>query len=278
MASADLTPNLEVGGLTLELETSVKFVKLCALKFGWGELSGATVMDLGCGKDLPCAKTVLEHFPKVKSIIALDSSREQLDAITFRSDKIVHFLADITHRREIRQYERKVDKIVSTNVLHQIPSKERVFRNVYRLLKSGGEAAFLFTSDLGIYHVLESLQMDDKYKDYFKGSDITEWYSRKLKSNDYREILERYRFEVIEITEMKDHMFIEQYGLFENTLFKSVAAAFSVPSELVTEINEAASNLYRTKFSERRSIYASTEISILVKKRSDVSRNTCSNS
>ncbi|XP_055946070.1 uncharacterized protein LOC129976487 [Argiope bruennichi] len=279
MASAgETTLSSEAGELTLNLETTIKFVKLCASKFGWEDLSEATVMDLGCGKDLNCARTVLEDFPNVKSIIALDGNREQLDEITFKSDKIIHLLADIRHRREIRQYEGKIDKIISTHVLHQIPSKERVFRNVYRLLKSGGEAAFLFTSDLGIYHVLESLQMDDKYKDYFKGSDITELYSSKIKSDDYREMLGRLGFEVIEITETKDHMSVEHFGLFENTLFKFVAAAFSVPSELVTEINEAASHLYLTKFCEQSSIYASTEMSIFVKKPSELPSDSCSNS
>ncbi|GBN69597.1 hypothetical protein AVEN_244132-1 [Araneus ventricosus] len=159
--------------LPLNAETTEKFVKLCASTFGWEDLSEDTVMDVGCGKGLYCARTVLENFPNVKSIIALDGSPAQLEGITFKSPRITRLLADILKRTDIHRYEGKVDKVISTHVLHQIQNKEKVFKNVYRLLKPGGEAGFLFTSDFGLYHVLNNLRQDSKYKDYFKvGIDI----------------------------------------------------------------------------------------------------------
>ncbi|CAL1273976.1 unnamed protein product [Larinioides sclopetarius] len=263
--------------LPLNLETTEKFVKLCASTFGWEDLSEDIVMDLGCGKGLHCARALLENFPNVKSIIALDGNPKELEGITFKSPRITQVLADILKRRDIHQYEGKVDKVISTHVLHQISNKEKVFKNVYRLLYPGGEAAFLFTSDFGLYHVLNELRRDSRFKDYFKGSDIFELYSSELKADNYREMLEKIGFKVIEIAEEKDDFSSDQFVVFERTLFNSVAKAFSVPSELVPEINDSASHLYRTKYLDQKSIYAATEMSIFVTKPSDADTR-CSSS
>ncbi|GBO24089.1 hypothetical protein AVEN_75785-1, partial [Araneus ventricosus] len=61
------------------------------------------------------------------------------------------------------------------------------------------------------------------------------------------------------------------------TLHDAVTKAFSVPPELVPEINDSASRLYRSKYCDQKSIYAATEMSIFVTKPPD-SDTGCSSS
>jgi len=102
------------------------------------ELRGdETVLDAGCGTGQVTA-TLLERLPRGR-VIALDGSRQMLDAARerFAGDARVSYVyADLA---EPLPLEQPVDAIVSTSTFHWVLDHDALFHHLAAALKPGGQ-------------------------------------------------------------------------------------------------------------------------------------------
>lgn len=115
-------------------------------------LEGMTVLDLGCGSGLDvyvAAKLVGEHG----RVIGVDMTQEQIDvALKYQEEQRqrfgyqksnVHFIKGyIEDLRAAGIADHSVDVVISNCVINLSPDKERVFAEIWRVLKPGGELYF----------------------------------------------------------------------------------------------------------------------------------------
>jgi arsenite methyltransferase len=113
-------------------------------------LAGATVLDLGCGSGRDCYVLSKLVGPQGR-VIGLDMTAEQLAVARRHQD--FHAAAFGWRNTEFRQgyiedlrdagiADASVDVVVSNCVLNLSPDKPRVFREIFRVLKPGGELYF----------------------------------------------------------------------------------------------------------------------------------------
>ncbi|MBI4405217.1 MAG: methyltransferase domain-containing protein [Deltaproteobacteria bacterium] len=116
------------------------------------ELEGKTVLDLGCGSGRDCY--LLSKLVGEKGrVIGVDMTDKQLEVarrhLSFHMDKYgfttpnIQFLNGyIEDLESIGIKNSSVDVVISNCVINLSPEKERVFSEIFRVLKPGGELYF----------------------------------------------------------------------------------------------------------------------------------------
>ena len=102
------------------------------------ELSGKTVLDLGCGYGWHC-KYAAEQG--AKSVLGIDQS-EKMIAEAEKRNAAENIKYRVCSLQKYAYPQETYDLVVSNLVLHYIKDLDGIYRNVYRTLKPGG--IFLF--------------------------------------------------------------------------------------------------------------------------------------
>jgi SAM-dependent methyltransferase len=113
-------------------------------------LEGATVLDLGCGSGRDCYLLSSLVGPGGR-VIGIDMTDEQLAVaqrhIDYHAEKFGHANVEFRHGyiedlADAGIADASVDLVVSNCVLNLSPDKPRVFAEIFRVLKPGGELYF----------------------------------------------------------------------------------------------------------------------------------------
>ena len=111
--------------------------------------SGDAILDLGCGTGELTAYLAELVGPQGKVVgVDPDKERLQLARLSYRNAKNLSFVeGNATTISETFPAE-SFDIIFSNYVIHWIPDKAKVFRNMFTCLKPGGKIALVYVSDI----------------------------------------------------------------------------------------------------------------------------------
>jgi len=115
-------------------------------------LRGMTVLDLGCGtgRDVYIASKLVGESGHVIGVdmtdeqigIAIKYQEEQRESFGYDRSNVTFKQGYIEDLKSLGIEDNSVDVVISNCVINLSPNKEQVFREIYRVLKPGGELYF----------------------------------------------------------------------------------------------------------------------------------------
>lgn len=98
--------------------------------------SDSKVLEFGCGT----GSTALIHAPKVREILAIDSSKKMIEIANLKLKK--SNLTNLKFKQatlfELTEPQSSFDAVLGLNVLHLVPKTEETIKKSFDLLKKGG--------------------------------------------------------------------------------------------------------------------------------------------
>ncbi|MFA6099982.1 MAG: arsenite methyltransferase [Patescibacteria group bacterium] len=156
---------------------------------------GETVLDLGSGAGFDCFLAVRKVGPTGK-VIGVDMSeamiaKAEANALKSGFNNVEFKLGDI---EKLPIDDQSVDVIISNCVVNLAPNKSKVFKEAYRVLKTGGR---MYLSDIVLLGELTEAQKTDE-------SLIAGCVGGALQKDDYIKIIQEAGFQVNILSEDKD--------------------------------------------------------------------------
>ncbi|GFS54392.1 hypothetical protein TNIN_409711 [Trichonephila inaurata madagascariensis] len=234
------------------LEPARELIARCITELNWEDLSEDTVMDIGCGGFFLCTRALLEKFPRMGCLLAVDKFRtisneikeDEFFAEYFRNNSLQFHLADITDSSSLEFYRGLIHKIVSRNMLQHVTDKEMAFQHMYDLLRPGGHAAVLFCIENPVETWRLIISTSTNWEQY-RRNEIILFYAANLEDGYYENVLEDIGFRVVRC-ERSDvqHQFENDQTLLTKLL--SLATIFlKIPEDKMTQFKEESVKLFK---------------------------------
>ncbi|GFS40867.1 hypothetical protein TNIN_22671, partial [Trichonephila inaurata madagascariensis] len=232
------------------LEPARRFITRCEIELDWEDLSDDTIMDMGCGIHFSCTRALLEKFPRIGCLVAIDivnvmtkEIREDEFFAEYFGKEILQFRhLDITDC--LKNYGKIVNKIVCRNVLQQVFDKEMAFQNMYDLLRPGGHAAILFciATPVGTCHL--RLSSSTNWAQHRRNA-IPFFTPANLEEGYYKKLLEKIGFQVVlcERRTVRNQFLDDQSFLRSFLTFARVQ--FNIPQGRMTQFKEESVKLFK---------------------------------
>ena len=184
--------------MTFEFDAE-KYKKASTHQKEWGKrliaelnLKGSErILDLGCG-DGGLTTGLAELVPDGQ-VIGIDASSAMIESArkAHKAENLKFELMDIN----AIDFEAEFDVVFSNATLHWVKDHQRLLRNVYKGLKSGGTAHFNFAGDGNcsyFFKVVKEVMAEKEYAGYFEGFDWP-WYMPRI--DEYEKLLKESSFE-----------------------------------------------------------------------------------
>ncbi|MCB1178497.1 MAG: methyltransferase domain-containing protein [Leptospiraceae bacterium] len=115
-------------------------------------LEGLTVLDLGCGTGRD-SFLISQLVGEEGRVIGVDMTQKQIDVgnnyidyhtkkFGFKKSNVSFIQGSIENLKELGIEDESIDLVISNCVINLSPDKEAVFKEIYRVLKKGGELYF----------------------------------------------------------------------------------------------------------------------------------------
>ncbi|HBH60502.1 MAG TPA: arsenite S-adenosylmethyltransferase [Nitrospiraceae bacterium] len=149
---------------------------------------GETVLDLGSGAGFDCFLAA-DRVGTTGRIIGVDMTAEMIERAreNARKNRIENVEFRIGEIESLPVADNSVDVVISNCVINLSPDKQKVFQEIYRVLKPGGRVAI---SDIALNKTLpEKLQKSmDAYVGCISGALLVEEYKRSVESSGLKEV------------------------------------------------------------------------------------------
>lgn len=137
----------------------------------WREDSLDSIMDIGCGPGNVLINVILPNFKgKYAMVYGSDISEKMIEFCNqkYKSEMLNFLTMDIMEDTEkfVEKYG-QLDHVVSSYALHWLSNQPKGIRNIYNLLKPGGDFFSIHIQSSVLYEIMAYMDKNKKWCKYF---------------------------------------------------------------------------------------------------------------
>lgn len=207
----------------------------------WGSDNQDTIIDIGTGPGNVLMGIILPFFDgKFSKAFGTDVTEEMVGHCKkkYASEKNVEFLVlDILGDDDFAKKHGEVNHAVSTFVIHWLPDQPKGLRNIFNLLKPGGDFFTVHNHSSSSYEILKYMDKNEKWNKYF--DNITQYIPFSQLSEqpekDLRDMMEAAGFVDVMIDVVYQDMVKDSYDDMKTLISSTLRQIDRVPKELRME-------------------------------------------
>ncbi|GFR09676.1 juvenile hormone acid O-methyltransferase, partial [Trichonephila clavata] len=186
----------------IPLESLKRFLSKTLPELQWNQSTkDDVVLDAGCGPGGTTYQLVLPLFPNVKKILAVALVPVGIEfAKKYNSRPLIEYTVDnLEDWSTLEHWEGEISKLISIYCINWLKDQQKAFRNIFKLLKKGGEAAIVFAVESRFYDAILELQNSPKLNCFLKNIEtlIPESHLKKRNCTPYKKMSEDTGFEIV---------------------------------------------------------------------------------
>ncbi|CAH1184056.1 unnamed protein product [Phyllotreta striolata] len=164
---------------------------------GWGD--GESICDIGCGDGTFSVEGLAPRLPdNFERLIACDVSEKMLD---FARDKyplpkfeFVEF--DVSADDVPDEFRNAFHHVFSFYTMHWVRRQRKAFKNVFKMLKPGGDILFTFLAKSSLYDIYQNMSKRKKWSQYSVKEYISPYHGLKQPEKHLQKLLNNVGFDV----------------------------------------------------------------------------------
>ncbi|XP_017772157.1 PREDICTED: juvenile hormone acid O-methyltransferase-like [Nicrophorus vespilloides] len=132
-------------------------------------------LDVGCGSGQVTTNILLPLLPQdFKKLVGLDISPEMVKHAKSQNEnpKVDFIASDISSIDIKNDICEEFDHIFSFYCLHWVQNQRQTIKNMYNLLKPGGDVLLTFLANNPIFHIYEVMAKNPKWSHYMKNYEL----------------------------------------------------------------------------------------------------------
>nr|BAU79434.1 juvenile hormone acid O-methyltransferase [Planococcus kraunhiae] len=175
------------------------------------------ILDIGCGPGDLTYNYLLPLIPSNGEMLGIDISPAMINYANskYKDSRLNFEVMDISNPKVAEKYKLNFDSVFSFYCLHWIQDQRSTMRNIYSILKPGGETLLIFLATSPIYRLYELLAASPKWSPYMK---------------NYRDVISPYHYSADPVSDIKNLM--QSVGFHVKECF-CTPTSYTVPSKQV---------------------------------------------
>lgn len=204
----------------------------------WGPENQDTLIDIGCGPGNVLMDVILPVFKgKYSLAYGTDLSEKMIEYCNEQyanAEKVKFQVLNIQEESDFQEKYGQLDHALSSFVMHWLPDQPKGLRNIFKLLKPGGDFFTVHNLSSSVYEILKYMDGNEKWNRYF--DNLTQYIPFSQASTqpeeDLRDMMKEAGFVDIMVDVVHQDMVKESYEDLKTMFTSTMRQLDRIPEEL----------------------------------------------